>query len=157
MSTDNQNSNFHKIKEDRDIPISLDIKELLFIDDHTTLLVSEHDFDHLTTLTPRLPAMCMPVDVSFIQLIGIALTEAFTTPGRDVELLVSESDLMNIREIAVTPVSYGNTNVGLSLKRKIYSALYGADVHMKESIDSLLDSIDVDFGEQNDEPSMGVN
>ena len=64
---------------------------------------------------------------------------------------------MNLREIALTPVSYGNTNVGLSLKRKIFTALYGAEMQMKESLDTLLDGIDVDFGEQTDEPTMGTN
>lgn len=149
--------NFHHITDTRNIPISFDIKELLFIDDHTTLLISEHDYEHMTTLTPRIPAMVIAMDIGFIQAIGTGLLQAFTTPGKDVEVLLSQADLMNIREIALTPISYGNVNVGISLKRKVFNALYGAEMHMKESIDTLLDSIDVDFGEQNDEPTMGLN
>ena len=156
MSTENESSQFHHITDARNIPVELDIKELLFIDDHCTLLVSDHDFEHMTTLTPRLPAMGIPVDIGFIQTIGTALLKGFTNPGRDVTVLFSQADLMNIREIAVTPVSYGSTNVGLSLKRKVYAALFGADVEMKESFDSLLEGIDVDIGDT-DEPTVGLN
>tara|TARA_R110002020_G_scaffold440718_1_gene651372 strand:- start:1143 stop:1631 length:489 start_codon:yes stop_codon:yes gene_type:complete len=148
---------FHHITDKRNIPVSLEIKELLFIDDHVTLLISEHDYEHMTTLTPRLPSMVIPMDIGFIETIGTGLLQAFLNPGKDVEVLFSQADLMGIREIAVTPVSYGNTNVGLSLKRKLYTALYGADMQMKESIDTLLDGIDVDFGEATDEPTMGTN
>ena len=148
---------FHHITDKRNIPVSLEIKELLFIDDHVTLLISEHDYEHMPTLTPRLPSMVIPMDIGFIETIGTGLLQAFLNPGKDVEVLFSQADLMGIREIAVTPVSYGNTNVGLSLKRKLYTALYGADMQMKESIDTLLDGIDVDFGEATDEPTMGTN
>mgnify|MGYP001350569393 CR=1 FL=1 len=148
---------FHHITDKRNIPVSLEIKELLFIDDHVTLLISEHDYEHMTTLTPRLPSMVIPMDIGFIETIGTGLLQAFLNPGKDVEVLFSQADLMGIREIAVTPVSYGNTNVGLSLKRKLYTALYGADMQMKESIDTLLDGIDVDFGEATDEPTRGTN
>ena len=154
---DSEGTNFHHITDERNIPVPLEIKELLFIDDHTTLLISEHDYAHMTTLTPRLPAMVIPMDIGFIQTIGTGLLEAFLNPGKDVEVLFSQADLMNLREIALTPVSYGNTNVGLSLKRKIFTALYGAEMQMKESLDTLLDGIDVDFGEQTDEPTMGTN
>ena len=148
---------FHHITDKRNIPVSLEIKELLFIDDNVTLLISEHDYEHMTTLTPRLPSMVIPMDIGFIETIGTGLLQAFLNPGKDVDVLFSQADLMGIREIAVTPVSYGNTNVGLSLKRKLYTALYGADMQMKESIDTLLDGIDVDFGEATDEPTMGTN
>ena len=148
---------FHHITDKRNIPVSLEIKELLFIDDHVTLLISEHDYEHMTTLTPRLPSMVIPMDIGFIETIGTGLLQAFLNPGKDVEVLFSQADLMGIREIAVTPVSYGNTNVGLSLKRNLYTALYCAVMQMKESIDTLLDGIDVDFGEATDEPTMGTN
>lgn len=150
-------TNFHRIKDERNISMSLEIKELLFIDDHTTLLISEHDYDHMTTLTPRLPSMVIPMDIGFIETVGTSLLKAFLNPGKDVDVLFSQADLMSLREITVTPVSYGNMNVGLSLKQKIYTALYGAEMQMKESIDTLLDGIDVDFGEQTDEPTMGTN
>ena len=156
MSTENESSQFHHITDDRDIPIEMDVKELLFIDDHCTLLVSAHDYEHVTPLTPRLPAMGIPVDIGFIQTIGTALLKAFSTPGRDVTVLLSQADLMNIREIAATPVSYGSTNVGLSLKRKLYSALFGADIEMKESLDSLLEGIDMDIVDR-DAPTVGLN
>ena len=85
-------------------------------------MISEHDYEHMTTLTPRLPSMVIPMDIGFIETIGTGLLQAFLNPGKDVDVLFSQADLMGIREIAVTPVSYGNTNVGLSLKRKLYTA-----------------------------------
>jgi hypothetical protein len=156
MSTEHESSQFHHITDVRDIPVELDIKELLFIDDHCTLLVSNRDYEHMTTLVPRLPAMGIPVDIGFIQTIGTALLKAFNEPGRDVTVLLSQADLMSIREISATPISYGTANVGLSLKRKLYAALFGADVELKETFDSLLQGIDLDFGDS-DEPTVGLD
>ena len=79
MSKDSHEENhFHPISDARNLEVPLSLQELLFIDDHITLLVSDHDFEHVVPLKARLPASCVGVDIGVIQLIGKALLEAFS-------------------------------------------------------------------------------
>jgi len=150
MSEEMKEDHFHPVSDARNIEVSLSLHELLFIDDHVTLLVSDHDFEHVVPLKARLPASCVGVDLGFIQLIGKALLEAFSEEGKDVTAQLSSGDLLTIREIALTPVQYGNSNVGVSLKRKIYQALFAMELEgIKEAknLDALLDGLNIDLGE----------
>jgi len=150
MSEEMREDHFHPISDARNIEVSLSLHELLFIDDHVTLLVSDHDFEHVVPLKARLPASCVGVDLGFIQLIGKALLEAFSESGKDVTAQLSSSDLLTIREIALTPVQYGNSNVGVSLKRKVYQALFDMELEgiiEAKNLDALLDGLNIDLGE----------
>ena len=145
-----EEDHFHPISDARDLDVSLSLQELLFIDDHVTLLVSERDFQHVVPLKARLPASCVGVDLGFIQLIGKALLEAFSDLGRDVVVSFSSGDLLTIREIALTPIQYGNANVGVSLKRKVYSALFAMElegIEEEKNLDALLKGLNIDLGE----------
>ena len=151
MSKDSHEENhFHPISDARNLEVPLSLQELLFIDDHITLLVSDHDFEHVVPLKARLAASCVGVDIGFIQLIGKALLEAFSDLGRDVTVEFSSSDLLTVREIALTPIQYGNSNVGVSLKRKVYKALFAMELkglEEEKNLDSLLEGLDIDLGE----------
>jgi hypothetical protein len=47
----------------------------------------------------------------------------------------------------MTPIQYGNANVGVSLKRKVYQALFESEVKIAKNLDALLEGLDIDLGE----------
>ena len=150
MSDEVRENHFHPISDDRSLEVSLSLQELLFIDDHVTLLVSDHDFEHVVPLKSRLPASCVGVDLGFIQLIGKGLLESFSAEGENVTVEFSSGDLLTIREIALTPIQYGNANVGVSLKRKMYQALFAVELEGLEeekNLATLLDGLNIDLND----------
>jgi len=135
--------------------ITLSLHELLYIDDHSTLLINQDDYEGSMTLRPPLPMVGLPCDMAFIKKIGEALLKAFADPGRDVDVLLADSHLFLIREMALTHATLGNSKVGISLKRKIYEKLLSQS-EADKTVASLLDSLDIDFGDSN-EPKLGLD
>ena len=129
----------------RNIPINFSQEELLFVDDHVTLVTPPEEFPLLISLKRRKPTLCVAVDLSFIHVIGTALLKSLSSKGKTITVLLSYSDLLHIREIALSQRTYGNSNVGISLKQKIYEGLL-TNKFQEEFLSSLLEGIDLDLG-----------
>lgn len=149
-SNESNESHSHPIDDNPKHELILTTAELLFIDDHLTMLVNESDYAGSASIKPRLPAPVVAVDLPLILVIGTALLEAFSNPGVDVPVSLSDSHLLNLREIAHTDAVMGSNKVGLNLKQKIYRALL-SEVTMASRVEDLLGEIEIDLGDE-DEP-----
>ena len=129
----------------RNIPIAFSQEELLFVDDHVTLVIPPQDFPHLISLKRRMPTLCVAVDLSFIHVIGRALLKSLSNKGKTITVLLSYSDLLHMREIALSQSTNGNSSVGISLKQKIYEGLL-TNKFQEEFLSWLLEGIDLDLG-----------
>ena len=78
--------------------IMLGMHELLFIDDHTTMMMDDRDYEHLMPLKPVMPTGVIIVPIDFIDKIGRAFLLAIRT-GKDIPVKVSELELYLLREL----------------------------------------------------------
>jgi hypothetical protein len=143
-------SNVHPIDDNPKHELILTTAELLFIDDHLTMLVNESDYAGCASIKPQMPAPVVAVELPLILVIGAALLETFSNPGVDVPVSLSDSHLLHLREIAHTDAVLGSNRVGLNLKQKIYGALL-SEVTMASKVEDLLGEIEIDLGDE-DEP-----
>jgi len=119
---------FHPISEEPSYTLRLTVKEILFIDDSLSLLVSTADQSRTVALRSTMPSNTIGSPIDFIQKIGVAILEITTGdfPKKGlVSVLVSNLELLILREIAKSHILFGEDVVGLSLKTKVYDALYG--------------------------------
>ena len=129
----------------RNIPVAFSQEELLFVDDHVTLMIPPQEFPLLMSLKRRMPTSCVAVDLSFILVIGRALLQSLSNKGKTITVLLSYSDLLHVREIAFSQRTNANSSVGISLKQKIYEGLL-TNKFQEEFLSSLLEGIDLDLG-----------
>jgi hypothetical protein len=126
--------NFHTISDESMYELRLTLKEVLFIDDSLSLLVSTEDQSRTVALRTGMPANTIGSPIDFIQKIGMAVleitTRSFPKNGK-VSVFVSDLELLILREISKSHILLGDDVVGLSLKTKVYEALYG-EVYKKE-------------------------
>ena len=129
----------------RNIPVAFSQEELLFVDDHVTLMIPPQEFPLLMSLKRRMPTSGVAVELSFILVIGRALLQSLSNKGKTITVLLSYSDLLHVREIAFSQRTNGNSSVGISLKQKIYEGLL-TNKFQEEFLSSLLEGIDLDLG-----------
>tara|TARA_R100000234_G_scaffold80295_1_gene50351 strand:+ start:540 stop:986 length:447 start_codon:yes stop_codon:yes gene_type:complete len=127
--------------------IMLGMHELLFIDDHTTMMMDDRDYEHLMPLKPVMPTGVIIVPIDFIDKIGRAFLLAIRT-GKDIPVKVSELELYLLRELCFSKAEYFGKRVGLSLKRKVLNALYTQKDEQENLLEQLLK--DIDLGEINE-------
>tara|TARA_Y100000593_G_C4213446_1_gene288043 strand:+ start:441 stop:899 length:459 start_codon:yes stop_codon:yes gene_type:complete len=121
--------------------------EALYIDDNISMLVEKEPGDeHIHPLRPLAHSSSIPTAIELIEKIGHAIL--FTTDpknkGLEAEIIVSDTDLFIIREIAFSYARIGNELVGYNLKRKIYTLLYSQDYQRNEITNNLLAQIDME-------------
>tara|TARA_Y100000310_G_C20648040_1_gene797762 strand:- start:1387 stop:1941 length:555 start_codon:yes stop_codon:yes gene_type:complete len=132
--------NFHSIPEEPNYELRLTVKEVLFIDDSLSLLVSSVDQSRTVALRTTMPSSTIGSPIDFIQKIGLAILEitAKDFPKRGlVSVHVSDMELLLLREIAKSHILLGDDAVGLSLKTKVYEALYGDDYKAEKALNFL--------------------
>ena len=122
--------------------IVLSIHELLFIDDHTTMMMDDRDYEHLMPLKPVMPTALIVAPIDFIDKIGQAFLTAMRT-GNDVPVKVSELELYILRELCFAKIEYFGKRVGLTLKRKVLTALYADRKKEENLLEQLLKDIDL--------------
>jgi len=119
---------FHAISEEPEYKLRLSVKEVLFIDDSLSLLVNAADQSRTVALRTMMPSNTIGSPIDLIQKSGLAVLEitarSFPKSGR-VTVEVSDMELLILREIAKSHILLGDDVVGLSLKTKVYEALYG--------------------------------
>ena len=124
---DDDNIEFSPIGEYPSYKISLTIKELVYVDDSISLLVNREDQLQSTPLKASMPTNTIGAPMEFIRKVGMGVLSIFDSDKMkgEVELEVSELELMILRELAHSSVSNGDILIGLGLKRKVYKALWG--------------------------------
>jgi|TARA_R110000851_G_C13020344_1_gene560122 hypothetical protein len=109
--------------------LSLTVKELVYVDDSISLLVNRDDQLQSTPLKASMPTNTIGAPMEFIRKVGMGVLSIFDSDKHsmkgEVELEVSELELMILRELAHSSVSNGDILIGLGLKRKVYKALWG--------------------------------
>jgi len=119
---------FHPISEEPEYKLRLTVKEVLFIDDSLSLLVSTADQSRTVALRATMPSNTIGSPIDLIQKVGLAVLEITTRDfpkNGKVTVEVSDMELLILREIAKSHILLGDDIVGLSLKTKVYEALYG--------------------------------
>ena len=145
MSEDRKDdSHYQKMSEINDKSIELTLHEILFIDDHISLMIDGRDFEHMLPLKPAVPSALLIAPIDFIEKIGKAFVQVLRT-GKNVRIKISEMELYMLREICFTRVEYFGKHVGLSLKRKVLHALYATKTTQDDLLEQLLK--DKDLGE----------
>ena len=129
---------FNPISEEVEYKLRLTIKEVLFIDDSLSLLVSSTEQSRTVALRTSMPSNTIGSPIDLIQKIGLAVLEitsrGFPKNGL-VTVEVSDMELLILREIAKSHILLGDDVVGLSLKTKVYEALYGEIYKEEKAVD----------------------
>ena len=128
--------------------IMLSIHELLFIDDAITLMIDGRDMEGMYPMKPPIRLSLVAVPIDLIDKIGNAFLEHMRmnkVATESVPIQISEMELYMLREIALAKAEYFGKRVGLSLKRKVYSALYSQRTQQLDFLEQLLK--DIDLGE----------
>lgn len=124
-------------------PIPFTINEILFIDD---MLSMTFEPSAIMTLRPLNPRRGISSPMEIIEKIAPAVLFITDTDNNaeEVHVSLSTSELWLIREIAQSNSIRGGETVGLNLKRKIYSALYGIQYEQDKIAYRLLMEVDLD-------------
>ena len=122
--------------------IDLTQQEVLFIDDNLHLMIEPPggpNSAQITTIRPLAPEPGVPVVQDLIAKIGWAVLTAMDTENDGVEtrVIFDELELFLMREIAQSNAIIGDEQVGLNLKKKVYSALWG-EAHRNDKISRAL-------------------
>ena len=126
VTPEDDNLEFRSMGSSESYRLSLTVKELVYVDDSISLLVNREDQYQSTPLKSSMPTNTIGAPMDFIRKIGIGVLSVFESNMRDeVELEVTELELMILRELAHSGVSNGDILIGLGLKRKVYKALWG--------------------------------
>ncbi len=133
------------IPENQDKVLNLSRNEALFIDDNLSMLI-EKDLgdDRLSTLRPLSHTAGLPAPIDLLEKIGVAIlyTTDSANYGQEAEVIVSDTDLYMLREIAVSYAKVGDEPVGFQLKRKIYKLLFEQTYHRNEVARNIIAQID---------------
>jgi len=138
--SDEIRGSFNPVSEELEYELRLTVKEVLFIDDSLSLLVSKEDQLRTMPLRATMPSDTIGAPIDFIQKIGMAVLEItgkeFPRQGL-VTVYVSDMELMLLREITKSNIVLGDDIVGLTLKTKVYEQLYGEEYRMEKAIEFL--------------------
>ena len=93
-------------------------------------------------LKPVMPTALIVAPIDFIDKIGQAFLTAMRT-GNDVPVKVSELELYILRELCFAKIEYFGKRVGLTLKRKVLTALYADRKKEENLLEQLLKDIDL--------------
>ena len=148
MSEDKERESYQKISDKDTKTLSLTIPELLFIDDNVSLMIDGSDFETMIPLRSAIPSAIMLVPIDFIDKIGKALVQILaygegTIKNRSITISVSEMELYMLREMCITTIDYFGYSVGLSLKKKVLTALYKDKQRNINLLEQLLKDIDL--------------
>ena len=111
-------------------PVWLTAKEVLFIDDNLHLMIEaprgQHGA-HVTTIRPLARQPGIPAVSEMIEKIGHAVLNITDcdNAARPTRVDFDATELLVIREIALSDIKIGDEPVGLNLKKKVYGALWG--------------------------------
>ena len=136
----------YRISEIPNHVIYLTLHELLFIDDATTLMIDGRDMEHMYPLKPMTRISLVAVPIDLIEKIGNAFLEHLRVKkyaSDTIAVPISEMELYMLREIALTKAEYFGKRVGISLKRKILSALFEKQNNQLNLLEELLKDIDL--------------
>ena len=102
--------------------------------------------EHMYPLKPmsRISLVAVPIDL--IEKIGNAFLEHLRVKkyaSDTIAVPISEMELYMLREIALTKAEYFGKRVGISLKRKILSALFEKQNNQLNLLEELLKDIDL--------------
>ena len=140
------NEKHYKISEIENRVINLTLHEILFIDDAITLMIDSRDLEGMYPMKPPIRLSLVAVPIDLIDKIGNAFLEHMRMnklATESVPVKISEKELYMLREIALAKAEYFGKRVGLSLKRKVYSALYGQRTEQLDFLEQLLKDIDL--------------
>jgi len=108
--------------------INLSVKELVYVDDSISALTKpSKDENMYLPLRMSMPSNTIGAPMSLIKKVGVAVLNAFDKRGA-VALQMDESELLILRELAHSGIRDEDQMIGLGLKRKVYSALWGEKV-----------------------------
>ena len=122
--------------------INLTQQEVLFIDDNLHLMIEAPggpNSAQIITIRPLAPEPGIPVSQELIEKIGWAVLSAMDTEndGGQTQVIFDELELFLMREIAQSNALAGAEQVGLNLKKKVYSALWG-EAHRHDKLSRAL-------------------
>ena len=141
MSTNDDLDMFKSMSEITDKKLNLTLHEIVFIDDHITLMIHSKEWEGMIPLKPLLPSSLIVAPIDMVDKIGKAFIEAIEKGNSSI--LVSEAELYMLRELALSKADYFGHKVGLSLKKKILYALYSKDKEQQNFLEKLLKDIDL--------------
>ena len=142
MEEDNKDKKGKYISDCASKKIKLTLAELLYIDDTITMAVNGVEFEGMMPIRVPMPSNCTIVTIDFIDKIGQAFLTAMRT-GNDVPVKVSELELYILRELCFAKIEYFGKRVGLTLKRKVLTALYADRKKEENLLEQLLKDIDL--------------
>ncbi len=135
---------YQRISEKNTKEIKLTLPEILFIDDHVSLMIDASDFETMMPLRPSVPSSLMIVTIEFIDKIGRAFIDVMSKGvNSTTSVTVSEMELYMLREICFSRVDYFGHKVGMSLKKKVLTALYANERKQNNLLEQLLKDIDL--------------
>lgn len=115
--------------------VNFTLNEVLYLDDGLTLLREDGDFDPRFSGSRLLAPMAVSAAPAELLLkLGSALLELLDT-GNVSSIDLDEDDLWLIREITQSGISYNGEQVGINLKKKIYTALH--NLYVTEVLDEI--------------------
>ncbi len=129
MSDKTSEQDFDMVPEERKV-LELTRNEAIWLEDHLSLLVhgSGEPFEFLKQrpLMPTYPKPAIPAPLELIMQIGYAFnyTHDPAKNSSTCKILLTESDLIILREIAHSSAYYDNEPVGLQLKKKVLNLLF---------------------------------
>ena len=127
-------------------PILMTRNEVLFLDDNMTMLVEREGAMNETVSTMRMliPSAQLPAPLELIEKIGIAVLQV-TDPEEDVNTAIvhlNTTEIYMLREICFSYSRVGREQVGYSLKRKFYQALFKEEYERDLKVNKLLKSLE---------------
>ena len=120
--------------------------EAFYLDDVFTLLtVPDREFGMPVGLRPTGQSALLAVPPDLIDRIGMVILLTTSEDGiEEAPLEVDDNDLYMIREVANTGLTISDEPVGLSLKKKVYSALLGGSFEDSLKFAKLMQDMEVD-------------
>lgn len=120
--------------------------EAFYLDDVFTLLtVPDREIGMPIGLRPTGQSALLAVPPDLIDRIGMVILLTTAEDGIDeAPLEVDDNDLYMIREVANTSLIISGEHVGLSLKKKVYSALLGGSFEDSLRFAKLMQDMEVD-------------
>ena len=127
-------------------PILMTRNEVLFLDDNMTMLVEREGAmnETVTTMRMLIPSAQLPAPLELIEKIGIAVLQV-TDQEEDVNTAIvhlNTTEIYMLREVCFSYSRVGREQVGYSLKRKFYQALFKEEYERDLKVNKLLKSVE---------------
>ena len=137
------NKKYSRIDSTEDKRLTLNVAELIFLDDSMTLAVHNSEYENMMPIRVPMAQDCTIVSIDLLDKIGRALVKCIG--HKSITIKVSDSDLYVLRELAQSHHKSFGYHVGIIIKHKVLHALYGSDVRFEVDLNDLLK--DIDLGE----------